>query len=97
MKLKKAKNLDPRLEALIDNAFYACCPPERCGADIIVETLHDFFDSGMCIRTCFDSSASCCKSHKRYDGQSVSSARSRNENADSRSKSLSLIMFRRSF
>ncbi|CAN0234153.1 unnamed protein product, partial [Laminaria digitata] len=29
MKLKKAKNLDPRLEALVDNAFYTCCPPER--------------------------------------------------------------------
>lgn len=31
MKIKKAKNLDNRLEALIDNAFYTCCPPERCG------------------------------------------------------------------
>lgn len=29
MKLKKVKHLDPRQEALIDNAFYTCCPPER--------------------------------------------------------------------
>eukprot|EP00752_Nemacystus_decipiens_P014194 g12623.t1 len=29
MKLKKAKNLDKRLEAVVDNAFYTCCPPER--------------------------------------------------------------------
>ncbi|CAN0366786.1 unnamed protein product, partial [Ectocarpus sp. 13 AM-2016] len=29
MKLKSAKNLDKRLEAVVDNAFYTCCPPER--------------------------------------------------------------------
>ncbi|CAN0203100.1 unnamed protein product, partial [Ectocarpus fasciculatus] len=28
MKLKSAKNLDKRLEAVVDNAFYTCCPPE---------------------------------------------------------------------
>lgn len=34
MKLKKAKNLDKRLEAVVDNAFYTCCPPERWGMPI---------------------------------------------------------------
>lgn len=36
MKLKKAKNLDPRLEALVDNAFYTCCPPERYSVYVAV-------------------------------------------------------------
>lgn len=32
MRLKKAKNLDPRAETLIDNAYYQCKPPETCRA-----------------------------------------------------------------
>ena len=44
MRLKNAKNLDPRQTTLVENAFYATKPPERSITQVEVPPLHLYVD-----------------------------------------------------